>query len=57
MRKKVLRASAGLLLAASVAGCAAAAAPCRVTGGAVKVVPLVGDLVGGALDTCGDVID
>lgn len=46
-----------MLFSIFLSGCAVAAAPCRVAGAVVKIVPLVGDPVGGALDTCGDIID
>jgi hypothetical protein len=51
------RTIAVLLLAGALSACAAAAAPCRATGSVVRIVPLIGDIVGGALETCGDVID
>ncbi|MCR9178296.1 MAG: hypothetical protein NXI19_20145 [Alphaproteobacteria bacterium] len=53
----VTRMIAILLLAGAVSACSAAAAPCRATGSVVRIVPLIGDIVGGALETCGDVID
>lgn len=53
----VTRMVAILLLAGAVSACSAAAAPCRATGSVVRIVPLIGDIVGGALETCGDVID
>ena len=46
-----------VLLAGAVSACSVAAAPCRATGSVVRIVPLIGDLVGGTLETCGDVID
>lgn len=46
-----------LLLAGAVSACSVAAAPCRASGAVVRVVPLIGDIVGSALETCGDVID
>jgi hypothetical protein len=46
-----------ILAALALGGCSTAAAPCRVAGAGVKVVPIIGDIVGAAFDTCGDVID
>ena len=46
-----------LLVAGAVSACSAAAAPCRASGSVVRIMPLIGDIVGGALETCGDVID
>ena len=46
-----------LLVAGAVSACSVAAAPCRSSGSVVRIVPLIGDIVGGALETCGDVID
>jgi hypothetical protein len=51
------RAITVLLLAGALSACSAAAAPCRATGSVVRIVPLIGDIVGGVLETCGDVID
>ena len=38
-------------------GCAVAAAPCRITGVVAKLIPVIGDPIGEALDSCGDAID
>ncbi|MDA1309599.1 MAG: hypothetical protein O2985_08335 [Proteobacteria bacterium] len=46
-----------VLCLATVSGCSAAAAPCRVTGAVVEVVPLVGGVLGAAFRACGDAID
>jgi hypothetical protein len=53
----VIKPFTALLLAAALAGCSAAAAPCKVSGSVISVVPVIGGVVGGALETCGDVID
>ena len=52
-----MRLAAALLVSLLLSGCAAAAAPCRVAGAGVKVVPVIGDIVGAVLDGCGDAID
>jgi len=46
-----------MLIPVFLSGCAVAAAPCRITGAVVKIIPVIGDPVGGALDACGDIID
>ncbi|WP_423758142.1 DUF6726 family protein [Burkholderia sp. NLJ2] len=46
-----------LALAASLAGCGVAAAPCRVASAGLKIVPLVGHLAAAPTDACADVID
>lgn len=46
-----------LLLLLALSGCGAAAAPCRVTSAAFKIVPLVGHAVAAPFDACGAVID
>jgi len=38
-------------------GCGVLAAPCRITSGAVKAVPLVGHVAAAPTDACADVID
>ena len=45
----------GFLLLLS--GCGAAAAPCRVTSAALKIVPLVGHVAAAPTDGCAAVID
>ncbi|MDE1968856.1 MAG: hypothetical protein KGI92_08100 [Alphaproteobacteria bacterium] len=49
----------GLLLAmtAALAGCGLFAAPCRVSSGVIKAVPLVGDVAAAPTDACANVID
>jgi hypothetical protein len=46
-----------MVISVFLSGCAVAAAPCRVTGAVVKVIPIIGDAAGAALDACGDIID
>ncbi len=46
-----------LAAATSLAGCGVVAFPVRVTSAAVKVVPVVGDVVAYPLDVTADVID
>ncbi|MGH6976461.1 MAG: DUF6726 family protein [Stellaceae bacterium] len=48
-----------LLLAMAVAlgGCGSGAAPCRVSSGVIKAVPLVGDVAATPTDACANVID
>lgn len=46
-----------LLIAVGLSGCGVAAAPCRITSGAVKAVPLVGHVAAAPTDLCADVID
>jgi hypothetical protein len=53
----IARPLAALFVAALLSGCAAAAAPCKVSGAVISTVPIIGGVVGGALETCGDVID
>lgn len=48
---------ATLVLTLLLGGCAAASAPCKVSGAVISTVPLIGGVVGGALETCGDAID
>ncbi|AWU99580.1 hypothetical protein FPJ27_32030 [Burkholderia sp. MS455] len=48
---------AALALAASLAGCGLAAAPCRVASAGLKIVPLVGHVAAAPTDACADVID
>ena len=48
---------AWLLLLLALAGCGAAAAPCRVTSAALKIIPLVGRLAAAPTDGCAAVID
>jgi hypothetical protein len=46
-----------LLSLGFLAGCGAAAAPCRVGSAALKVVPLVGHVAAAPTDACAEVID
>ncbi len=46
-----------MVVSAILSGCAALAAPCRVTGSVMKVIPVIGEPIGSALDACGDAID
>jgi hypothetical protein len=46
-----------LMLSLALGGCGAVAAPCRVTSGALKIVPLVGHIAAAPTDACADVID
>jgi hypothetical protein len=54
---RLKKAAFAMLILGGLSACSVAAAPCRATGSVVRVVPLIGDIVGGALETCGDVID
>lgn len=45
----------GLTLA--LGGCGLVAAPCRVSSGVLKAVPLVGHVAAAPTDACADVID
>jgi hypothetical protein len=46
-----------LVLPIFLSGCSVVAAPCRITGAVVKIVPVIGDPVGEVLELCGDMID
>jgi hypothetical protein len=46
---------AGVLLALS--GCGLAAAPCRVTSAALKIIPMVGHPAAASFDACAEEID
>ena len=48
-----------LVLAMSLVlgGCGLVAAPCRVSSGVIKAVPLVGDVAAAPTDACANVID
>ena len=46
-----------LCLATVLSACSAGAAPCRVTADVVKIVPVVGDIIGTAFEACGNIID
>jgi hypothetical protein len=55
--KNSLRFVAILALGAILAGCGAAAAPCRVSSAVLKVVPLVGHAAAAPTDACAEAID
>ncbi len=40
-----------------LSGCGLAAAPCRVTSAALKIVPIVGHVAAAPTDACADIID
>ncbi len=44
-------------VALALGGCGLVAAPCRVTSGVVKAVPVVGHVAATPTDACADVID
>lgn len=46
-----------LVAALALAGCGVVAAPCRVSSGVLKAVPLVGHVAAAPTDACADVID
>jgi hypothetical protein len=46
-----------LLFCFGLSGCGVVAAPCRITSGALKAVPLVGHVAAAPTDACADVID
>ncbi|MEE8394155.1 MAG: DUF6726 family protein [Rhodospirillales bacterium] len=46
-----------VMIAAFISGCAVVAAPCRITGAVVQIIPVIGDPIGEALEACGDAID
>jgi hypothetical protein len=46
-----------IVLSVVLSGCGVAAAPCRLTGAVIKIIPLIGDPVGELLEACGDIID
>lgn len=52
-----LRICVVLFLVASLSGCGIVAAPCGVSSGVIKAVPLVGDVAAAPTDTCANVID
>ena len=53
----MVRAALFMVLCMALGGCGIVAAPCRLTSGAVKAVPLVGHVAAAPTDTCADVID
>ena len=46
-----------LALCLGLGGCGLVAAPCRITSGVVKAVPLVGHVAAAPTDACADAID
>jgi hypothetical protein len=44
-------------LCLGLGGCGVVAAPCRITSGAIKAVPVVGHVAAAPTDACADVID
>jgi hypothetical protein len=46
-----------LFVALILGGCGVVAAPCRISSGALKAVPLVGHVAAAPTDACADVID
>ncbi|WP_189050028.1 DUF6726 family protein [Aliidongia dinghuensis] len=46
-----------LLAAVSLAGCGAAAAPCRITSAVLDIVPIVGHAAAAPTDACATAID
>jgi Family of unknown function (DUF6726) len=46
-----------LAVALALGGCGVVAAPCRVSSGVIKAVPLVGDVAAAPTDACANVID
>ncbi len=45
------------LIAGSLCGCGAAAAPCRVTSAALDIVPIIGHPLAAPTDACAEAID
>ena len=41
----------------ALGGCGLAAAPCRISSAALKIVPLVGQVAAAPTDACADVVD
>ena len=52
----ILNRIAIFFLLVMLSGCSAVAAPCRVTGAVVEVVPLIGNVLGAAFKACGGAI-
>jgi hypothetical protein len=46
-----------VVLPLCLGGCGVVAAPCRITSGAVKAVPLVGHIAAAPTDACANIID
>ncbi|WP_261543877.1 DUF6726 family protein [Burkholderia multivorans] len=54
---RIAKLTAAAALAAGLAGCGLAAAPCRVASAGLKIVPVVGHVAAAPTDACADVID
>ncbi|HEF4738653.1 hypothetical protein KTD19_23595 [Burkholderia multivorans] len=54
---RIAKLAAAAALAAGLAGCGLAAAPCRVASAGLKIVPVVGHVAAAPTDACADVID
>jgi hypothetical protein len=52
-----MRLPALLLSCLCLYGCGVVAAPCRISSGALKAVPIVGHVAAAPTDACADVID
>ncbi|AJY13575.1 hypothetical protein K6W16_24710 [Burkholderia dolosa] len=57
MLLRIGKLAVALALAAGMAGCGLAAAPCRVASAGLKIVPVVGHVAAAPTDACADVID
>ncbi|MBJ9620192.1 DUF6726 family protein [Burkholderia multivorans] len=54
---RIAKLAAAAALAACLAGCGLAAAPCRIASAGLKIVPVVGHVAAAPTDACADVID
>lgn len=54
---RIAKLAATAALAAGLAGCGLAAAPCRIASAGLKIVPVVGHVAAAPTDACADVID
>ncbi|MBU9445366.1 hypothetical protein KTE62_27080 [Burkholderia multivorans] len=54
---RIAKLAAAAALAADLAGCGLAAAPCRIASAGLKIVPVVGHVAAAPTDACADVID
>ncbi|MBU9545794.1 hypothetical protein L0Z36_11170 [Burkholderia multivorans] len=54
---RIAKLVAAAALAAGLAGCGLAAAPCRIASAGLKIVPVVGHVAAAPTDACADVID
>jgi hypothetical protein len=58
MQRRIAMRTPGLLLICLLlAGCGAAAAPCRVASAGIKAIPVIGGVAATPTDACADVID